>query len=629
MTACTFDGHETIRAVVPFSRVLRLWDASPELFDEDDTTVLFWAFTWVAAAPSSHPSISADQARALMDDMERRYRIAGIGTGPVDKIRLLWNLRAGLDIEDALARWLTSGRQEVSDCAACDTSDRAATALELGRFDEAARLASSQNGECTREPAGALFVLAEAELRRGHTRSALEALARARAAAEGSVVGIDHAWLGLEFEILSLTGHFDEAVRRLATGWPATLLQAETPLDRFEHLRGILAGMGARAERLGEPAPALPMPLGPIATLGDLRQWVRGEAYELAASFDRRNGTRRFVDALAAAEASRILQIPVPTDDPDPSVSDPGSTGPMSIRPLDPVDAASRMQSIPAPRDGGSMGAERPSESAVDTGAHDVDVAALLRVAECLPPGDERLPDAFERAAVAAETAGLLDDAGAAWAESAHAAQVQGQGERAHAAFARGAALLRAGDTPLPLRTAVLTARAPSAVERGDVESLVDLLIAEAADLETQAEARGADPEGGPGASPTDGGATEATALAVVQDTLARVLASAPEEAARHDLPADSAETLAIVAAEGFERLGMLGDAAHAGWVAARIRRDDGRAAAAETYETVVAAFGAARMHGERARAAGELIELLRELGDQTRAEAVVAALVE
>ncbi|MBN9611854.1 MAG: hypothetical protein J0H64_00010, partial [Actinobacteria bacterium] len=45
--AYTFSGSDD-QAIVPFTRMLRLWDESPELFDEQDRNAMFWEYKWIA-----------------------------------------------------------------------------------------------------------------------------------------------------------------------------------------------------------------------------------------------------------------------------------------------------------------------------------------------------------------------------------------------------------------------------------------------------------------------------------------------------------------------------------------------------------------------------------------------------
>lgn len=80
--AYNFNG-DGAKSFVVFARLLRLWDESPELFDEDDRRNLFWEFKWVAADLSDYPQISLEQARAFLADMLRRFELAGNGTAAV------------------------------------------------------------------------------------------------------------------------------------------------------------------------------------------------------------------------------------------------------------------------------------------------------------------------------------------------------------------------------------------------------------------------------------------------------------------------------------------------------------------------------------------------------------------
>lgn len=556
VAAHTFSGGEDL-AFAPFARALRLWDEAPELFDEQDTSTLFWSFKWVAAATCSFPQISRAQAEALLANMERRYRLAGYSVAAVEKIRLQWRLHTGEEPREVLQRWLTATRDGSTDCAACDISAHARVLGALGELDEAARIAHEQDGRCNREPAGTFYDLAGIELRRGDANAARAALRQARREEKREDVDGCAEWRGRDFEVLARTGDLDLALRRLAATSPAAGLSGEDPLDTLDLLRSVCAGLSANPERLGDAAPSLPGVAG-ASTLGSLLELVRDRATELADQFDRRNGTQHQSALLAEALAATF--VPGATDEPDPEPEVFSEKGPQQ----------------------------------------------LWEHAESLAADDPARVAAYLAAARAAEDAGMLDDAGLAYSEHAQAAVLAEQEADAHRAFERGVRLLNAGEAPGGVIAQVLSAWAPIAVLANDLSAILEIL---------------------------GGRLDQATApleRARLADSLARLIASAPDQAAQQGLDLTAAMSLAEEAAGKFEETGSLSLAAHAGWLLARLQRDAGLSAeATATYRIVLAAFASLREQGHRTEAAGELIAHLRGLGETLAADEVARELGE
>lgn len=599
--AYTFSG-EAAHAYVPFARALRLWDSSPELFDEADQHTLFWQFKWIASSPASDPQINAPQAEALIDDMERRYRLAGLSLAPVEKIRMGWLWHAGLDHEEARRRWEGTTSDSIADCPACDTAMRVALHLDAGRFDEAVAVARTQTRRCNREPAGTWFDLALAQLRRGRVADALEALGDARRAMESDETEPYSQWYGQEFEVLALAGRLDQALARLAASWTPAVLRGDNPRDRFDLLVGLTAGLAGHRERFVEAWVAPPAFDASLRTLGDLYSWAHAEALRLAGAFDARNETPRYTRLVERAERATIVATT-----PVAGSSTPGADEGVA-------DAASGAEA--------ALDAEPNTKApSVETDAPSAgDPVALWRHAESLGSRHPDAADAYERAARAAEDAGLLDDAGLAWSESAQASSLADAPARAHQAFLRGVRLLAAGDAPLPLRSSVVEAWAAVAAQMGGADEALPVLLAELAGLDS--------------ASDVDAGTPLGRAClayrARCQDAVARLGAGSPEAAGRAGLTAEGLVDLAQDAAGLFERAGLLADAAHAAWLAARLLAEQRRTQeAVMAYESVLAALAHLRQRAARARAAGELIDLFAEIGDQAAIDRVARTLTD
>lgn len=114
---------ERTRMVVPFARLLQEYDRDPGAFDSNDTYALFWRFKWVSGRIVESPEIPIGSVTRWLDDMERRYRIAGYSERAVRQAEFYLAHAVGDDerAERAVERWQAAERDGMSDCHACET----------------------------------------------------------------------------------------------------------------------------------------------------------------------------------------------------------------------------------------------------------------------------------------------------------------------------------------------------------------------------------------------------------------------------------------------------------------------------------------------------------------------------
>lgn len=150
---------ESSKMLVPFARLLQEYDKDPGSFDRWAAHSLFWQFKWVATALSDSPEIPLESATGWLDEMERRYRIAGYSERPVREAELWLADAIGEDdrAERAYRAWLAADRDSMSDCHACELNGQGAYAVLRG--DDAQALEVWQPvlaGErtCAEEPTG-------------------------------------------------------------------------------------------------------------------------------------------------------------------------------------------------------------------------------------------------------------------------------------------------------------------------------------------------------------------------------------------------------------------------------------------------------------------------------------------
>lgn len=598
--AYTFGGQGE-RSFVVFARALRLWDASPELFDVSDEHNLFWEFKWIASDLPDYPQITGAQATAFLDDMQRRFELQGSGLSAVLAARFGWAWQSGAaGAEQARLAWITSPRDSFDDCRACVIGRQTDFLVEQGRFAEALELGRTQDGSCNIEPTKTFHATALAALQEGNAEAALHfhRLALASETRGNRDLASSH---GQSFELLARGGQLERALRELRGDYRELLTDPPSPLQHLRFLLGLIAGLAANSLR-GELETGIVVPGaadGGETTVAELHAWAVGRAREHAEAFDARSGSTYYTDLLER------------------SLSAGQSETPLDFGPAGGADAAAAPAADPAPAAASAPSADTSADA--PPGAD----ALLARAGASVALKDYALAALeYDRASTLLAAEGWLERAGLAAAEAGQCAALDRDEERAHAMFGRAVPLLRSGGTASGTLAAVLAAWAPVAARMNDA----------GAQIRATAAVLGAHPAFDP-AGLTDELAERrrrewAGERATLRDTLARSLAAARGRAFGDGLDAERAAAEALRAGEEFAQLGMLSDASHAFWLVGKIQLDRGDTEAAVWgLESAFEGFAAARKPKERLLVAGELIEMLRQTGQGERADAVVAEL--
>ena len=61
---------ESDKILVPFARLMRMWDENPEDFAEYAMYSLHWYFKWVTGGMIDHPSVPLRSMRGWLDDRQ-------------------------------------------------------------------------------------------------------------------------------------------------------------------------------------------------------------------------------------------------------------------------------------------------------------------------------------------------------------------------------------------------------------------------------------------------------------------------------------------------------------------------------------------------------------------------------
>ena len=132
-------GAEQPKLLVPFARLLRLWEQDPGAFDWQRTHSLFWYFKWASSGMLSIPEVPLASVEGWLGEMESRYRQAGHSPRAVHmgRHRLA---RAGGDEEAAereFEAWLDAPRDAMADCEACEAGGHGTWHVSQGRDERA------------------------------------------------------------------------------------------------------------------------------------------------------------------------------------------------------------------------------------------------------------------------------------------------------------------------------------------------------------------------------------------------------------------------------------------------------------------------------------------------------------
>lgn len=304
-------SDEAYKSFPVMARLLRLWDERPDLFDKSDEFALFWQFKWVAGHLPAWLQVSRPQALAVLDDMQRRYDLAGHGASGYLAARFRFAFLTGDPaVEDVRALWRATPRDEFSNCEACEPGEQADYLYVTGQYDELSALASKLHGSCNIEPTRGLSALAVAHLMRGEAPQAAAILGEAHRRMTLDVPTDAAGARGQQLEVLLRGGQIDEALKRLRTADIVLLDGAKTPLAHLSFLISLLAGLSSALEQHATDSTGLPAPHG--TTLSELHGQVLDTARDLADKFDDRNGNSFYAGLIDRALTAQPAPEPLP-----------------------------------------------------------------------------------------------------------------------------------------------------------------------------------------------------------------------------------------------------------------------------------------------------------------------------
>ncbi|MFE0601339.1 tetratricopeptide repeat protein [Streptomyces sp. NPDC058892] len=325
-------SSESPKILVPFARLLQEYDKDPAAFCEWETHSLFWQFKWVATAIADSPDIPLESATGWLEEMDRRYRIAGYSERPVRDAELWLAHATGDDerAERAFRSWLAAERDDMSDCQACELGDQGHYAILQGDDTEALELwRPVLTGEliCAEEPHRVLASSLLPLLRLGRTDEARSNHLRGYRLARGNDSLLPS--VGEHIEFCALTGNTSRGLEILAehASHVAPLANLD---DRLSFHGGILVLLHRLRELGHGDLPAVSYE-GTPRTVSGLYEVLYAGCLDIAGQFDARNGTTRVSERFLARVVREPLAVDLPLGVRSTGLPRPADTSVMSV----------------------------------------------------------------------------------------------------------------------------------------------------------------------------------------------------------------------------------------------------------------------------------------------------------
>ncbi|ONI71072.1 hypothetical protein ALI144C_51965 [Actinosynnema sp. ALI-1.44] len=319
--------YDLILAPIAWCHVAEQHD--PSVFTASGMRSLNWAHKWVPVGLRRDPRFTLAQIESVLDELETRFKRFGFSLQPVWGQRALTATHVGdfALADEHFARFLGTERDDMSDCAGCVVEEQVEHLVLRGRYEEALRHAEpalAGRFTCSTQPQGVLTALLPALTALGEVERAKNAhLLAYRQSREQASQG----YVGLHLEFCAVTGNVPRGMELL-----------RRHLDQVHHATSPIGTMNFAASaalllsRLDTDRTELvvPQPGGgvEVTTAGRLREYLTARARDLAAEFDKRNGTtrqsERVKSIMDAPDAVHVpLAVPNPAAAAEPLTADP------------------------------------------------------------------------------------------------------------------------------------------------------------------------------------------------------------------------------------------------------------------------------------------------------------------
>lgn len=290
------------KALVAFSWCLPVFDAEPERFLIHD---FLWRAKWVAYPLDENPSNSLETIDRVVQDIEKRFENHGYSLRPMFKLRAAIALGAGLDdvAMNFLTRMKNTPRDSLADCEGCEEHLDVAVNIAAGRYKEAIDLAiplMSRKARCNAVPNSTYAAVLEPLIRFGRYDEAREFNRKGQRLCSGNRGDLSITPLHLRFR--THIGDFPGAIRLVESNF-RFVLETTSWDDKFRFyfsmalLFEALIRRGTRKHRKMRLPKTFELWNNENKyELAELHAWFHKNSLDIAARFDKRNGTTAYVD---------------------------------------------------------------------------------------------------------------------------------------------------------------------------------------------------------------------------------------------------------------------------------------------------------------------------------------------
>ncbi|MFC6089168.1 hypothetical protein [Saccharothrix lopnurensis] len=328
--------------LAPFAWCGTAEQRDPTSFDEWELHSFDWAHKWIVSGLLADPRFTLAQIGSFVDQLASRYQRLGYSAQPVHGARAELASHTGDDAayREHFARYLAAERGPMSDCEACVVEEQAGHLIRQGRLAEAVAHAEHQLDRetgCATQPQGILTTLTPAFVALGDLERARQAHVVAHRLVRDDLVG---GYLDDHLVFCATSDNVRRGVD-LLRGHLHRVHHSTSP-SRAMHFAAGAALLLSRVP--GDEEFAVPVDgRAEVLTAPELRALLEARALEIAARFDRRNGsdavTRRVRETLATPDTAPVpLVVPAASRTPVPAPSD---EEPVELG--DPVELARRM----------------------------------------------------------------------------------------------------------------------------------------------------------------------------------------------------------------------------------------------------------------------------------------------
>lgn len=298
-------GDDPAKALPVCAEFMQLHQENPGELGEAEGDAVISVAMLASSIARRLPQIPLEQCKSLLAEFQDQVRAYGLG-------ERLWQCHAGefammtgdmTALEEHLDRFRAAERDDVSDCAVCETGAMAEYLLTLGRRTEAVALVEElleKQEFCEEQPWKLLSILTDDALERND----LQAAERFSAATviQPIKAAADLRRVGTLLRMKGASGDWKDGLKLLKKSLPWTANFWDQDLLFYFYLGAASFCRAYSAEHTEIKLPPVPgftdCPKNSAYDCAALTQWFWSRAEEIGARFDRRNGCPNYRERL-------------------------------------------------------------------------------------------------------------------------------------------------------------------------------------------------------------------------------------------------------------------------------------------------------------------------------------------